>query len=108
MAQSFSYDLSVAGSPTEVQARLKGTVTERLRSAASMRLAGEDGSSLTFKPRWTFPVTLAATRLIGGEGVKLSFTAANGATQVAVSGKVGNSSSKVASREFWTEALQAT
>ena len=108
MAQSFSYDLSVPGTPSEAQARLKGTVTERLRAAASMRPAGEEANSLMFRPRWSFPVLLAATRMIGGENVKLSFTAGGGGTQVAVSGKVGNNLGKVATREFWAETLQGT
>jgi hypothetical protein len=110
MAQSFSYDLSVPGAPSDAQARLKKTVAERLRVAGSMRLASEDSSSLTFRPRWTFPVILAASRIIRGETVKLSFTAADGAagTRVAVSGKVGGTAKKLATREFWAETLQAT
>jgi hypothetical protein len=107
MAQSFAYELSVPGTPSEAQARLKGTVTERLRVNGSMRLASEDSSSLTFRPRWTFPVLLAASRLISGETVKLSFAAGDGGTgtRVAVSGKVGGSAKRLATREFWTEAL---
>jgi hypothetical protein len=110
MAQSFSYDLSVPGSPSEAQARLKGTVTERLRVTGTMRLVGEDSSSLTFRPRWGFPMFLAASRMISGETVKLSFTAADGTTgtRVAVSGKVGGTAKKLATREFWAETLQAT
>lgn len=107
MAQSFSYELSVPGAPSEVQARLKGTVTERLRVAASMRLAAEEAASLSFRPRWAFPVLLAAVRMIGGENVKLTFSAAEGGTTVAVSGKVGSSTRKLATREFWAEILQA-
>jgi len=108
MAESFSYELSVSGAPAEALARLKGTVTERLRVAGRMRLAGEDSSSLTFRPRWTFPVLLAATRTIGGETVKLSFTAGDGGTRVAVVGKVGGSARRLATREFWAETLQAS
>jgi hypothetical protein len=108
MAQSFSHDLSVPGAPSEAQARLKGTVTERLRVNGSMRLASEDASSLTFRPRWSFPVILAATRIIGGETVRLSFGAGDGGTVVSVSGKVGGTARKLASREFWAETLQAT
>jgi hypothetical protein len=108
MAQSFSYDLTVPGAPSEAQARLKGTVTERLRVAGIMRLASEDANSLTFRPRWTFPVLLAAARTIGGEMVRLSFTPADGATRVAVTGKVGGATRKLATREFWAETLQAT
>jgi hypothetical protein len=108
MAQSFSYDLSVPGTPSEAQARLKGTVTERLHNAGSMRLAGEDASSLTFRPRFTFPVILATTRMITGETVKLSFNAGGGGTVVTVSGKVGGSARKLATREFWAETLQTS
>lgn len=107
MAQSFSYDLSVPGTPSEAQARLKETVTERLRVNGSMRLASEDASSLTFRPRWGFPVLLAATRILGGEGATLSFGPSDGATKVAVSGKVGGSARKLATRDFWAETLQA-
>jgi hypothetical protein len=108
MAQSFSYELSVSGAPSDAQNRLKGTVVERLKAAGSMRLVSEDASSLTFRPRWTFPVLLAAARTIGGETVQVSFTAADDGTVVAVSGKVGGSAKKVATREFWAETLQAT
>jgi hypothetical protein len=108
MAQTFTYDLSVPGTPSEAQARLKGTVTERVRTAGRMRLAAEDPSSLTFKPGWSFPVFLAASRMIGGETVKLSFSSADDGTRVSVSGKVGKSAKKVATREFWAETLQAT
>lgn len=108
MAQSFSYELSVPGTPSEAQARLKGTVTERLRVNGSMRLASEDASSLTFRPRWTFPIILAVTRTIGGETVTLSFSAGEGTTRIAVSGKVGGMARKLATREFWAETLQAT
>ncbi|MGO9904938.1 MAG: hypothetical protein ACLP4R_07615 [Solirubrobacteraceae bacterium] len=110
MAQSFSYDLSVPGTPSEAQARLKGTVTERMRVAGRMRLASEDSSSLTFRPGWSFPVFLAASRMISGETVTLSFSAGDGAggTRVAVSGKVGGAAKRLATREFWTETLQAT
>jgi hypothetical protein len=100
MAQSFSYDLSVSGAPSDAQARLKGTVTERLRAAASMRLATEERNSLTFRPRWTFPVLLAASRMIGGETVELSFTAADSGTRIAVTGKVVGGACKLATREF--------
>jgi hypothetical protein len=110
MAQSFTYDLPVPGTPAEAQARLKETVAERLRVVGRMRLATEDSSSLTFRPGWSFPVFLAASRMISGESVKLSFTAGDGAggTQVAVSGKVGGTAKRLATREFWAETLQAT
>jgi len=110
MAQSFSYELSVPGTPSEAQARLKGTVTDRLRVNGSMRLASEDASSLTFRPRWTFPIILAVTRTIGGETVTLGFSAGDDATgtRIAVSGKVGATARKLATREFWAETLQAT
>ncbi|HTU85735.1 MAG TPA: hypothetical protein VMF57_09195 [Solirubrobacteraceae bacterium] len=109
MAQSFSYDLSVPGAPSEAQGRLKGPVTERLRVAGKMRLASEDSSSLAFRPSWSFPVFLAASRMISGEGVTLGFSPGDdGATKIAVSGKVGGSARKLASREFWAETLQAT
>jgi hypothetical protein len=110
MAQSFTYDLSVPGTPSEAQARLKGPVTERVRVTGRMRLAAEDSSSLTFRPGWSFPVFLAASRMISGETVKLSFTAGDGGggTQVAVSGKVGGSAKRLGTREFWAETLQVT
>lgn len=110
MAQSFSYDLSVPGTPSEAQARLKGAVSDRIRTIGRMRLAGEDPSSLTFRPNWSFPVFLAASRMISGETVKLSFTAGDGVggTRVVVSGKVGGAAKRLATREFWAETLQAT
>ncbi|HTX12473.1 MAG TPA: hypothetical protein VME22_27895 [Solirubrobacteraceae bacterium] len=110
MAQSFSYDLSVPGSPSEAQARLKSTITDRMRTAGRMRLASEDASTLSFRPGWSFPVFLAASRMISGETVTLSFSAAEGAagTRIVVSGKVGGTYRKLATREFWAETLQAT
>jgi hypothetical protein len=105
MAESFSYELSVPGAPPDAQARLKDIVTERLHVAGSMRLASEGPGSLTFRPRWTFPVLLAAVRTISGETVTLSFSADGSGTRVAVSGKVGSSTRRLASREFWAETL---
>jgi hypothetical protein len=105
MADSFSYELSLPGAPSDAQARLKAIVTERLRVAGSMRLASEDPGALTFRPRWTFPMLLAVVRMISGETVTLSFAADGGATRVAVTGKVGSSTRKLASQEFWAELL---
>lgn len=105
MAESFSHELTVSGAPSDAQARFKNIVTERLRVAGSMRLASEGPDSLTFRPRWTFPVLLAAARTISGETVTLSFTADDGATRVTVKGKVGSSTRRLASREFWAETL---
>ena len=52
MSQSFTYELSVPGSPSDAQARVQSAVTERMRQAAKMRLAGQDTSSLSFRPQW--------------------------------------------------------
>jgi len=106
MSKSFSYDLSVAGSPSEAQARLREVVTQQLRQSAKMHLTSEDSNSLAFRPQWGFPLVATVARLIRGEGVKLSFSAGDGGTLVAVSGKVG--AERVASREFWAETLGAT
>lgn len=103
MAESFSHELSVPGAPSDAQARYKDIVTERLRVAGSMRLASEDPDSLTFRPRWTFPMLLAVVRMISGETVTLSFAADGGATRVTVRGKVGSSTRRLASEEFWAE-----
>lgn len=107
MSQSFSYDLSVSGSPADAQARLRDVVTEQLRQSAKLRLASEDSNSLAFRPQWSWPLLAAASRMMSGETVKLNFSADNGGTHVAVSGKVGGSAEKVASREFWAQALGA-
>ena len=105
MARSFSHDLSVSGSPSDVQARLRGVLIERLRRSAKMRLAGEQPSSLTFRPRWSWPVLLALYRMVSGEVVNVSFSAGDGGTQVAVSGKVAGNAEAVADREFWSEIV---
>jgi hypothetical protein len=107
VAQSFSYDLSVSGSPADVQARVQGAVTDRMRQEAKMRLANQDSTSLSFRPRWSWPLLAALSRVIGGEAVKLDFSAAGGGTRVAVSGKVGGSAEKVAHRDFWEQTLGA-
>jgi hypothetical protein len=105
MARSFSHDLSVSGSPSDVQARLRGVLIERLRRSAKMRLAGEQPSSLTFRPRWSWPVLLALYRMVSGEVVNVSFSAGDGGTQVGVSGKVAGNAEAVADREFWSEIV---
>jgi hypothetical protein len=105
MARSFSHDLSVSGSPSDVQARLRGVLIERLRRSAKMRLAGEQPSALTFRPRWSWPVLLALYRMISGEVVNVSFSAGEGGTQVSVSGKVAGNAEAIADREFWTEIV---
>lgn len=107
MARSFSLDLSVPGSPTDAQARLRGLLIERMRRSAQMRLTTEEPSSLTFRPRWRFPLVLALYHQFSGEAVQVKFSAAEGGTQVAVSGKVSGAAEVVADREFWTEALRA-
>jgi hypothetical protein len=108
MARSFSHDLSVSGSPSDVKARLRGALIERLRRSAKMRLAGEQPSALTFRPRWSWPVLLALYRMISGEVVNVSFSAGEGGTQVAVSGKVAGNAEAIADREFWTEIVGAS
>jgi hypothetical protein len=105
MARSFSHDLSAPGSPGDVQARLRGALIERLRRSARMRLAGEQPNSLTFRPRWSWPVLLALYRMLSGEGVTVKFSAGEGGTQIAVSGKVAGNAEAVADQDFWTEIL---
>lgn len=105
MARSFSHDLSVSGSPSDVQARLRGVLIERLRRSAKLRLASEQPSALTFRPRWSWPLVLALYRMISGELVNVRFSAADGGTQVAVSGKVAGNAEAIADREFWAEIV---
>jgi hypothetical protein len=107
MARSFSHDMSVPGSPSDVQARLRGVLIERLRRSAKMRLAGEEPNSMTFRPRWSWPLLLALYHQVSGETVHVKFSAAEGGTQVAVSGKVAGNAEAVADQEFWAEALRA-
>jgi hypothetical protein len=108
MARSFSHDLSVSGSPSDAQARLRAALIERLRRAAKMRLAGEQPNSLTFRPRWSWPLLLALYRVVSGEVVNVRFSAAEGGTQIAVSGKVAGNAEAIADREFWAEMLGTT
>lgn len=49
----------------------------------------------------------ALFRVLGGEAVKLSFSAGDGGTRVTVSGKVGGDAEKVANRDFWAETLSS-
>jgi len=105
MPQSFSYELSVAGSPADAQARVQAAVTDRMRQTAKMRLASQDSSSLSFRPAWGWPLLAALFRVVGGEAVKLSFSADNGGTHVTVSGKVGGGAEKLANRDFWAQML---
>ena len=105
MARSFSHDLPVSGSPSDAQARLRGALIERLRRSASMRLAGEQPNSLTFRPRWSWPLLLALYRVLSGEVVHVRLSAGEGGTQVAVSGKVAGNAEAIADREFWAEML---
>jgi hypothetical protein len=107
MSQSFSYDFSLPGSPADAQARVGGSVTGQMRQAAKLRLASQDSNSLSFRPQWSWPLLGALFRMIGGEGVKLNFTAADGATRVTVEGKVGGDGEKVANRDFWAQTLGA-
>jgi hypothetical protein len=105
MARSFSHDLSVSGSPSDVQARLRGVLIERLRRSAKMRLASEQPNALAFRPRWSWPLALALYRMISGELVNVRFSAADGGTQVAVSGKVAGNAEAIADQEFWAEIV---
>lgn len=105
MARSFSHDLAVSGSPSDAQARLRGVLIERVRRSAKMRLASEQPSSLTFRPRWSWPLALALYRMISGEVVNVRFSATDGGTQVAVSGKVAGNAEAIADREFWAEIV---
>jgi len=107
MAQSFSYDLSLPGPAADAQARVREAVTEQLSQVAKMRLASEDANSLSFRPKWSWPLLAALFRVVGGEAVKLSFSAGDGGTNVTVSGKVGGDAEKVANRDFWAQTLAA-
>jgi hypothetical protein len=82
-------------------------VAERMRQTARMRLANQNSNSLSFRPQWSWPLLAALFRVIGGEAVTLSFSAANGGTRVTVSGKVGGDAEKVADRDFWAQTLGA-
>jgi hypothetical protein len=107
MSQSFSYDLSLSGSPADAQARVREPVTEQMSQTAKMRLAGQDPNSLSFRPRWSWPLLAALFRVIGGEAIKLTFNADEGGTRVTVSGKVGGDAEMVANRDFWARTLGA-
>jgi hypothetical protein len=78
-----------------------------MRQTARMRLANQNSNSLSFRPQWSWPLLAALFRVIGGEAVTLSFSAANGGTRVTVSGKVGGDAEKVADRDFWAQTLGA-
>jgi hypothetical protein len=107
MSQSFSYDLSMPGSPADAQARVQEAVTEQMKQTAKMRPAGQDSNSLSFRPQWSWPLVAALFRVIGGKAVKLGFSSGNGGTHVMVSGKVGGDAEKIANRDFWAQMLKA-
>ncbi len=48
---------------------------------------------------------VALSRMLGGEAVKLNFSAGNGGYQRHGSGKVGGDAEKVANRDFWAQTL---
>jgi hypothetical protein len=105
MPQSFSYDLTLAESPTKAQARLRQIVTEQMLRSADMSSAHESSDSMAFRPRWGWPLFLAGTRRIRGEKIDLTFRASDLGTTVVVAGKVAGHAQQVASREFWTRTL---
>lgn len=107
MSQSFSYDLSLSGSPADAQARVREAVSEQMSQTAKMRLASQDSNSLSFRPQWSWPLLAALFRVIGGDAVKLNFSADDAGTRVTVSGKVGGDAEKVANRDFWARTLGA-
>ena len=86
MAQSFSYELSMPGSPADAQARVQDAVTEQMKQTAKMRLASRESNSLSFRPQWSWPLLAALFRVIGGEAVRLSFSAGEGGTDFRIVG----------------------
>lgn len=106
MSQSFSYELSVSGSPAKAQARVRDAVTERMQEAARMRLAKQDPNSLSFRPEWSWPLLAALFRVVAGEAVTLNFSASDRGTRVTVTGKVGAEAEQVADRDFWAQTLR--
>jgi hypothetical protein len=105
MPRSFSYDLTLTESPTTAQARLRDVVNEQIRQSADMRPAHQGPDSMAFRPQWDWPLFMAITRRIRGEGINLEFREADLGTTVAVTGKVAGKAEQVASREFWTRTL---
>ena len=107
MASSFSFELSTPGDPEEIQARIRGLVTERLRRSAHMRLDRQEGSTLSFSPQLRFPLAVWIYRRLSGEKLKVSFSGDRTETHVAVSGKLGGNAQVAADREFWQELISA-
>jgi len=124
MAQTFSYEFSTSGTPEDAEARLQGTISERLRrpsggSSASnaqrqMRLSKHTATSLSYKPKLLAPLPISLSIWLGrrlrGENVDVQFApnGADGQTRITVSGKVGHGTQATADREFWTGVLGAT
>jgi ABC-2 type transport system permease protein len=123
MATTFSYELSTSGSPDQAKARLQAVLSKRLLRPAvgragsnlecALQLSKQTATSLTYTPKLRVPLPISTTiwlsRKLGGERVKVTFTADadTGGTRVAVSGKVGHGAEPVASREFWDGVLSA-
>ncbi len=124
MAQTFTYEFSTTGTPQEAEARLQGTISERLRrpsvgSSASnaqrqMRLSEHTPTSLSYKPKLLAPLPISFSIWLGrrlrGESVDVRFAAngADGQTRITVSGKVGRGTQTIADREFWAGVLSPT
>jgi hypothetical protein len=106
MSQSFSYSVSLDESPAAAQARVRQAVTDQLSQAAGMRPApAPDQNQMAFVPKWGWPLVASAARRASGEKISLKFRETDNGTKVAISGKVGGASDRVADREFWESAL---
>ena len=121
MARTFTYEFSTSEAPEEAQARLRSTISERLRrpgggSTASnlhgeMRLAKQTATSLSYEPKLRVPMPIATTiwlgRRLSGQHVEVTFAPAARGTHIVVSRKLGGGGEVAADREFWAEALNA-
>jgi len=111
MPQSFSYTLKVPAAPSEAVNRARFVVTERLRDAAGMQLRSESSSTLSFAPHIPVHLPISSMRAIfhrlRGENVSMTFSAADGGTQVTVAGKVARKARAVADQQFWTGMINA-
>jgi hypothetical protein len=120
MSQTFSYEFLAPGAPEEVESRVQAVITERLRrptgggardAQRQMRLSGQTGRSLSYRPKLLAPLPVSLSIWLGrrlrGEKVELRFgtNGGDGQTHIIVSGKAGHGTQVMADREFWAAIL---
>ena len=106
MASQFTVELSMRGSPAEVQARAVDALTEPARSVG-LRLTKRGAGELHYRPRVQFPFLVMLWHNLNGERMTVKFEpGADGGTRVTLNGAVARGKHPLAiDPEHWTESL---